>query len=386
MSLARRATQALAPVLSKHPRLADAARAVRDAGGVAHHLAAEAFPFLIRPRPKQLTVAVTAQCNLRCDGCRYGRDFMVGERLPTDVMLGVIEDAAAAGIESLRLYGGEPLLHPDIGALIRAGFAAGMDTYLTTNAVLLEQRLDEVWDAGLRWMTMGFYGVGEEYDAYTGRPGSFARLEKSLTLARERYGDALAIQLNFVLTSHSCTLEAFERTKAFCERFGLHVYVDLVSYSIPFFREGERYTLHFEPADRARVEDVAGRLLAWKQAEPWRFSQSETFLRSVPDWLMKGAEMRVPCDAYQLLWLGANGDVQLCDVAFPLGNVHEKRLREILFSDAHRRASRDGFRLDCPNCTCKLDSRIRKHAASRLRYRSGAPRVGAETSTPQSSS
>lgn len=377
MSLLDRAAAGIEPFLRRHPRLLDAARAARDAGGVAHHLAAEAFPFLIRPRPKQLTVAVTAQCNLRCDGCRYGRDFMVGERLSTEVMLGVIEDAAAAGIESLRLYGGEPLLHPEIGRLIKAGFDAGLETYLTSNAVLLERKLDEVLEAGLSWMTMGFYGVGEEYDAYTGRPGSFAALESSLARVRERCGDRFQIQLNYVLTSHSCTLERFERTREFCDRFGLHVYVDLVSYSIPFFRKGEKYELHFGPDDRERVEAVAGRLLEWKQAEPQRFSQSETFLRAVPDLLLEGAEMHLPCDAYQLLWLGANGDVQLCDVAFPLGNVHERPLREILFTDAHARAARDGFKLDCPNCTCKLDSRIRKHAASRLRYRSGPPRVSA---------
>ncbi|MEO0652984.1 MAG: SPASM domain-containing protein, partial [Planctomycetota bacterium] len=208
-----------------------------------------------------------------------------------------------------------------------------------------------------------------------GRPGSFERLEQSLGRVRERCGDAFEIQLNYVVTSHTCTLERFERTKEFCDRFGLHVYVDLVSYSIPFFRKGEKYELHFTDADRERVEAVAGRLLEWKQAEPHRFSQSETFMRSVPDLLLEGEAMKVPCDAYQLLWLGANGDLQLCDVAFPLGNVHEKPLREILFTDAHRRASRDGFKLDCPNCTCKLDSRIRKHAASRLRYRSGVPRA-----------
>ena len=35
-----------------------------------HHALAETFPELIRPRPRQLTVAVTAACNLRCLGCR----------------------------------------------------------------------------------------------------------------------------------------------------------------------------------------------------------------------------------------------------------------------------------------------------------------------------
>ena len=95
---------------------------------------------------------------------------------------------------------------------------------------------------------------------------------------------------------------------------------------------------------------------------------TERFLRSVPDWLLLGKDMRVPCDAYQLLWVGADGSVQLCDVAFPLGNLHAKRLSAILFGREHRQAARDGFALKCPNCTCKCDSRISKHAPSYRRY------------------
>ena len=30
----------------------------------------------------------------------------------------------------------------------------------------------------------------------------------------------------------------------------------------------------------------------------------------------------------KLVWIGADGSVQLCDVAFPLGNVNERRLRD----------------------------------------------------------
>jgi hypothetical protein len=39
--------------------------------------------------------------------------------------------------------------------------------------------------------------------------------------------------------------------------------------------------------------------------------------------------MRVPCDAYELLWIGADGSLQLCDVALPLGNVNAHRLRDL---------------------------------------------------------
>jgi sulfatase maturation enzyme AslB (radical SAM superfamily) len=88
----------------------------------------------------------------------------------------------------------------------------------------------------------------------------------------------------------------------------------------------------------------------------------------VPDWVLDCADMRVPCDAYELLWVGADGSVQLCDTSFPLGNVHETRLRDLLFTPAHHQAARDGFALKCPNCTCKVDSRLRRHGPSWRKY------------------
>ena len=43
-----------------------------------------------------------------------------------------------------------------------------------------------------------------------------------------------------------------------------------------------------------------------------------------------------------------------------LEGQHERPLREMLFTPAHRHACRAGFRLECPNCTCKIDARIRR--------------------------
>jgi sulfatase maturation enzyme AslB (radical SAM superfamily) len=91
-------------------------------------------------------------------------------------------------------------------------------------------------------------------------------------------------------------------------------------------------------------------------------------LRSIPDWLFQGPEMRVPCDVYKMLWIGADGSVKLCYVTFELGNLHERRLSEILDSAAHKQAAQDAFQLKCPNCHCERDSRIRRDLDSRRRY------------------
>ena len=109
-------------------------------------------------------------------------------------------------------------------------------------------------------------------------------------------------------------------------------------------------------------------LLVLKRARPDMLENTEIGIRAIPDWLLRGPEMRVPCERYRLIWVGANGVVQLCYVTFVLGNLHETRLRDLLFTEAHAHASRDAFELKCPNCHCSFDTRTRLHVPSRKAY------------------
>jgi cyclic pyranopterin phosphate synthase len=78
--------------------------------------------------------------------------------------------------------------------------------------------------------------------------------------------------------------------------------------------------------------------------------------------------MRVPCDAHNMVWVGADGTVQMCYVTFRLGNLHEQRLRDMLFTATHREAARDAVAVNCPNCHCKYDRRVEKHSPSAKAY------------------
>lgn len=332
-----------------------------------HSLALRA-PSTIRPRPRNLTVAITARCNYRCEGCRYGRDFMPGEQLSLDVVRGLLEDAAGAGTDSVRFYGGEPLLHRDLPAMIAYARELGLDPYVTTNASLLERRIDELVDAGLRFLTIGFYGVEDFYDAYAARGGAFARMERGVAAVRERHGDRVGMRLNWLLMRPTCNPRALEDVLAFARRYETPIQVDLVHYSLPYFSEGEQGRLQFTPEDRPAIQEIVDRLLEVRARDPGLIEHSEVGLRSIPDWLLQGSDMRVPCDKYDMLWVGADGTVQLCYVTFVLGNLHENRLRDMLFGQEHLRAARCALRVDCPNCHCGYDSRTRKHGPTRQRY------------------
>ncbi|WP_207537889.1 radical SAM protein [Sabulicella rubraurantiaca] len=332
------------------------------------HSVARWAPGVIQPKPRQLTIAVTADCNLRCKGCRYGRDFMAGERLSFETIRSVLDDAREAGIDRVRFYGGEPLLHPELPAMVRHSIALGLRPYVTTNGTHLGPKIPALFDAGLRLATIGFYGIGQRYDDYTRRRGHFERLERSLSEVRSRYGKAFELQLNFVLIRETCNLADLELAWSFARKYDMFFHIDLANYAAPFFVQDREADLQLQPDDRPRVEAVTRALLALKRSEPERFLHSVEFIRSVPDWLLKGPDMRVPCDAYELLWIGADGTLQLCDVALPLGNVNIHRMRDLLFTEAHAQAARDGFKLNCPNCTCKAQTRIQKDVPSMRRY------------------
>jgi MoaA/NifB/PqqE/SkfB family radical SAM enzyme len=332
------------------------------------HSIANYLPAVVRPTPRDLTVAVTAHCNLRCKACRYGRDFMVGQRLSLDVISQVLADARSAGIASVRFYGGEPLLHPDLVRMVGDATSLGLRTSVNTNGTHLAKKIDALYAAGLHLVTVGFYGVGEVYDSYTQREGHFRRLEESLRFVRARYGSELELQLNFTLMRSSCNLTSLAAAWQFARQFDMYFHIDLISYSLPFFVQGEENEFHLKEEDGPEIESVVSEFLHLKQQEPARFLHSPEFLRSIPDWLQKKSAMKVPCDAYEMIWIGADGTVQLCDTALPLGNVNQTPLREILFGKEHRCAARDAFLLNCPNCMCRVESRIQKDLPSLRRY------------------
>ena len=332
------------------------------------HTAAEHFPQLIRPDPRKLYVTLTAECNYRCKGCHYGRDFMPGHTLPLQIVKDLLDDAKAAGFERIRLYGGEPLLHPDLPEIVKHVSRLGVKTWITTNALLLRKKVDRLVDAGLRQLSFGFYGLGDEYDRYVGRKGAFAVVEEGFEYTRKRYGKSLSMHLDWLLMRPTCNRETIHATWEFAKRFDMPLFVNLVHYSLPYFTGMENEELQFTPEDRPLIEEMTAELLRFQEERPDLFLNSRAGLRSIPDWLIKGPNMKVPCTEYRLIWVGADGTVQLCYVTFKLGNLHEKRLRDMLFTPEHVKAAQDAFQLNCPNCHCSYDVRVLRHAPSRRLY------------------
>ena len=98
------------------------------------------------------------RCNLSCTYCNEFDDF--SKPVPTDEMLRRIDLLAALGTSIISFSGGEPLLHPDLDALIarirKDGRLAGM---ITNGFLLNEDRIKKLNRAGLDHMQISIDNV-----------------------------------------------------------------------------------------------------------------------------------------------------------------------------------------------------------------------------------
>ncbi len=104
-----------------------------------------------QPPPTSVRVSVTDRCDFACVYCRPSRnEGYVDGRLASAAWQTMFAGLRLAGVNRVRLTGGEPLLHPDIVAIVAHLASLGFeDLSLTTNASRLARLARPLKDAGL---------------------------------------------------------------------------------------------------------------------------------------------------------------------------------------------------------------------------------------------
>ena len=368
MALRNWALSHLAPFFRGHPVLKRWALAIDTHIDVWRHEAARHVPSAIQPTVSGLKIAITSHCNLACLGCRYGRDYMPDRQLPLSVVKQLLDDAKTLGIPAANFYGGEPLMHPELPQMVAHATQLGMTTSLTTNAILLKQKVDTLYEAGLRRIGIGFYGVADQYNAYVQKKDAFKCTERSIAYVREHFDGKIDTCLYWLITRPACTLENLQKVWQFVERHEVPIQLSLPHYSFPYFSEGCNRELQFFPEHRSAIEKVVRELIRLKRKHPDLVRNSIMGMRSIPDWLIKKEKMSVPCTLYRKLWIAADGSVYVCQGTALLGNLFAKPLRDVVFTAAHRAAARACFSLDCVTCHADWDGRIQVSAGNRRLY------------------
>ncbi len=129
-----------------------------------------------------LRVSVTDRCNLRCVYCMPadGLPWIPNADVLTfDEITQIVRAAAAIGVRSIRLTGGEPLIRPDLPRLVAMlrDIAGIDDLSLSTNGLLLGELAEPLARAGLQRVNVSLDTLrADRYAELARRPG----LEKTL--------------------------------------------------------------------------------------------------------------------------------------------------------------------------------------------------------------
>ena len=130
-----------------------------------------------RKSPFQMTLSLTNRCNFKCDYCDI--PLQRREELDTAEWCRMIDELADAGMGRASLIGGEPLLRPDAGAIIRHLKSRGVHTAMNTNGWFVPERIDELAELDLACVTLD--GPPEVHDVQR-RRGSYDKAVRAIEL------------------------------------------------------------------------------------------------------------------------------------------------------------------------------------------------------------
>jgi cyclic pyranopterin phosphate synthase len=150
-------------------------------------------------RFRNLRVSLTAACNYACTYCVPNGKRLVAaqDELSADAMArGVAYLIEAAGIERLRITGGEPLVSTRLDPFLRQVSQLGLDDIsLTTNGQLLERKLPLLVECGIRRLNVSLDTLDASAFRSIARGGDLATVLAGMEAAREA---GMKIKVNMV--------------------------------------------------------------------------------------------------------------------------------------------------------------------------------------------
>ncbi|WP_369990453.1 GTP 3',8-cyclase MoaA [Pseudomonas xanthosomatis] len=150
-------------------------------------------------RFRNLRVSLTAACNYACTYCVPDGKRLVAaqDELSADALVrGVAYLVEAAGIERLRITGGEPLVSPRLEGFLAGVAKLGLDDIsLTTNGQLLARKLALLQAAGIRRLNVSLDSLDPEAFRRIARGGDLAGVLDGMEQARAA---GMAIKVNMV--------------------------------------------------------------------------------------------------------------------------------------------------------------------------------------------
>jgi MoaA/NifB/PqqE/SkfB family radical SAM enzyme len=288
-------------------------------------------------KPIYVSVQVADTCFFRCKHCDLWKmkPSNYHMNLPEyKMVLRKIHDWL--GDIAITFSGGEPFLNPDLALIVEEASRLGFTTYVNTNGFLVDkEKMDKLATAGINGIHISIDSLGHEHDWSRGRSGAFKKAEAVIKLLKKtKQENKYGFELGITTILMKQKLGSVDALINWAEGLGVEaVYFQALNEN--FGAAGHNPDWHRKSIlwpDKEMIEAAIKRLIELKKAGKIigsSFSQMNDYL----DYYQLGPReygMKNRCYVgLKNLSIGMNGDVNLCSVFEPVGNVLTESLPKL---------------------------------------------------------
>ncbi len=285
------------------------------------------------PSPPFLVLFINSICNMKCEHCFYWRSLNAKDDLTKEE---IFELSRSLGkIENLNLSGGEPFIRKDFAEICRQFITQNgvREIYVPTNGYFTEWTVERI-AATLEEPTLDLFVVELSLDGMPEFHDKFRVAKDAFRKAMETY-DALVelqktdprLRIHAISTATDVNMDEIKTLTTYlydrCPKMDHHnlaiIRGDRKNPSLkgPALEQYEQLYDYIRrlwaPRERGRHGSVVEPMLQWAKIKT-----------------IEKADQVIPCRAGQLTAVVyANGDVSVCEIHEPLGNLREKPFWEI---------------------------------------------------------
>jgi len=278
-------------------------------------------------QPLYLIHSLTSRCNARCAFCAWTPLEDHQDELSTAEIEQLYRDAAAAGFIGVSVWGGEPLVHRDVGRLCRHAKQLGLATHMVTNGLLLERKLDDVVPY-LDRICLSVDHPSDKHDELRGVRGLYGKIIAATRLLRRRYPRTRVIFVYTLLAGQNTDAAALREMAALTRSSGAVAVFNALRVEAASATAEDVALERFCPSQ----DELSAAFTAVRQLKEQGYPILNSFTHL--DMMRRGPpEYRCHWPKY-MLPIEANGDVVDCMHwgSRPLGNIRRTPFGEILKS------------------------------------------------------
>ena len=303
---------------------------------VARHARLTSYSYRDMDSPPFLVLFINSICNMKCEHCFYWTSLNKKDDLSKEEIFALSDSLGT--IENLNLSGGEPFLRKEFGEICRKFIQTNgvKQIYVPTNGYFTERCIAAIREVlkepGLDLFVaeISLDGMPEFHDKFRVARHAFKKAMETYDALVELQKEDPRVRVHSISTATDVNMEEIKKLTTYlyerCPQMDHH--------NLAIIR-GDRKNPTLKGPSLKQYEDLYEYIRRlWAPREQGRMGSAvEPMLQWAKTESVKQERQVVPCKAGKISGVVyANGDVGVCEIHKPIGNLRQKTFPEIWHS------------------------------------------------------